>query len=129
MSSYIVSKNVFGSSNIDLNIKSIQTTYAEDGSPIVYRTYQNGDKVVFNNSGEQIAYEPGNYINSANNPATINTNPANARDLAAAGAAIPQNGRSRWWQKWRARWKTTRNNVLPPNPRIQTCFRVQFQMQ
>lgn len=75
------------SSNRELNVTAKQTTYDESNNPVQVWYYRDGSQVVFNDKNEQVAYVPGSAAYSQN----INTNPANTRDLIAAGQTVNPN--------------------------------------
>ena len=83
-SSYGTQDGRYYSTNKELNVVAKQTTYDESNNPVQVWYYKDGSEVVFNQTGEQVAYVPGSLPYNQN----INTTPINTRDLIASGQSI-----------------------------------------
>jgi len=78
----------FNPSNIEQNKVSTQTTFDEVGNKYFINTYQDGTQVTLDSNNRILSTFPGRASNATN----INTNPIDARTLAANGGTINQAG-------------------------------------
>lgn len=77
----------FNPNNPTENLVNIQTTYDQDNNAVFVKKYRDGTQVIEDSSGKQLGVYPGapqSYSATGNN-----TNPRNARDIAAATGAPP----------------------------------------
>jgi len=78
----------YNPNNINENLRSVQTTYAEDNTPIYIRTYADGTQVVSDRNENVLGLVPGNLQNKNN----VNTNPVDTRVQVQNGVAINSAG-------------------------------------
>jgi len=76
--------------NIQENLKTASTYTDSNGQTMNVYAYVDGTTVIRDSAGTTQQIYPGqNYLSNPNNTNGVNVNPANARDIAAAGGRVP----------------------------------------
>ena len=73
-----------GEGSLTTNLHNIVNSTDDRGDVVTTYIYNNGDRVSFNATGQQLSFEAGAFVDTGN----TNTNPTTARQLASAGQTV-----------------------------------------